>query len=695
MELVQLLMRNFRQFQDAEIEFARHQEQNVTVIHGQNGSGKTTIRNAFLWVLYDELQSVKRPNRVAHQGEMIAADVGDVVTVEVELVFEHEGARHEVQRKKSFQKQSEDDQEGLEVDANLSVEYLTEDGNVDEPTNPETYIRQIVPNDLADLFFFDGEYISDLSGVDNQAEIQEAIRQMMGLTIMERSINHLEWVEGEFREELHDLGSDELQDLIKKRDQIENEKENRERKLEDKKRKRDRLQDEIEDIAELLSQVGKTRELQERRESLEGDRGDLEEDVDRINNSIEGMLSEKGFLTFALPAIQETAEDLDQLREEGRIPSELDNQFVDNLLDDGTCICDRPIPEGSAEAKAVANYKSDLSRDGIDQASIRLIDKLDRIRDEHDSFFEEIDDLLERRANLEQEIEGITGDIDDISAKIGDIGESVENLELDGMTFEEINLDSVESISDLEAARAAKEEKVENELKEDIILLGKEIEESEDDIDRLENKIDEAEDEQREADLARKRMQAAKAVEKELETYYNQFQQSIRKRANDHVDKTFDKVATRDYKAVITESFELKIRDRYHGTPIEVDKSRGERQIASLSFIGSLVDIAREQYESDKDTEYFDGGVYPILMDSPFGALDNEHRTEVSKILPMLADQVIILVTDSQWEGPVEKSMGPNVGVHYRLEYNKQGGINGSPLTEVIEQSRHGPEVAN
>jgi DNA sulfur modification protein DndD len=190
-------------------------------------------------------------------------------------------------------------------------------------------------------------------------------------------------------------------------------------------------------------------------------------------------------------------------------------------------------------------------------------------------------------------------------------------------------------------------------------------------------------------------MQAAKAVREELEIYYEEFQQSIRKRADDRVDDTFDGVATKDYEAVITDEFELRIRDRQHGTPIEVDKSRGERQIASLSFIGSLVEIAREQYESDHDGEYFDGGIYPIVMDSPFGALDNEHRAEVSQVLPMLADQVVVLVTDSQWEGPVQREMGPSVGAHYELDYEENGGIEGSPVTEIEEISRHSQEVVN
>lgn len=695
MELGSLSMRNFRQFRDAEITFSTDPEKNVTVIHGQNGSGKTTIRNAFLWVLYDTLESIKKPGRVANQGEMVAADIGDSVPVEVKLVFNHDGLRHEVRRRKMFQKQSEDDLEGIELDETFTVEYLTEAGNVEEPTNPESYIRQIIPNDLAGLFFFDGEYISDLSGVDNQGEVQQAIRQMMGLTIMERSIKHLDWVEGEFRDELRDLGSEELQSLIKDRNEAEDKKGGLDQKLEDKKEEKRRLQDEIEEINELLSQVGETRKLQEQREELEADRDDLEDRVSELNDQLESRISDNGFLPFALPAIQETAQDLDDLREEGKIPSQLDNQLVDELLNEEECICGRPLSEGSTEAETVASYKSDVSADGVDEASIRLIDKLDRIRDEYDEFYDDIDDLIARRASVEDDIEDLNGKIDDIGVKIEELGQDIKGLETDDITLDELELQSVESVSDLEAARAAKKERVGDELKEEIVILERDIEDLDEKIEGLEDDIDEAEDEQQEADLARKRMQAAKAVREELEIYYEEFQQSIRKRANDRVDETFEKVATKDYEAVITDDFELRIRDRQHGTPIEVDKSRGERQIASLSFIGSLVDIAREQYESDHEGEYFDGGIYPIVMDSPFGALDNEHRAEVSQVLPMLADQVIVLVTDAQWEGPVQREMGPSVGAHYELDYEENGGIQGSPVTEINEISRRSQEVVS
>lgn len=136
--------------------------------------------------------------------------------------------------------------------------------------------------------------------------------------------------------------------------------------------------------------------------------------------------------------------------------------------------------------------------------------------------------------------------------------------------------------------------------------------------------------------------------------------------------------------AEISEDFALKIWQQVGDKQIEVDKSRGERQIASLAFIGSLVDIAQERYESEADSEYFDtGGIYPIVMDSPFGALDKTHRREVSEAIPRLANQVVVFATDAQWEGPVEEEMEEIIGEVYWLNFTEGDGKDNHPQTRI------------
>ena len=55
MKLEQLVVDNFRQFKGRqEIVFSDHRDRNVTVVHAENGFGKTTLLKALLWALYGQ-----------------------------------------------------------------------------------------------------------------------------------------------------------------------------------------------------------------------------------------------------------------------------------------------------------------------------------------------------------------------------------------------------------------------------------------------------------------------------------------------------------------------------------------------------------------------------------------------------------------------------------------------------------------
>ncbi len=677
-------IRNFRQFRDVSLEFSTDSEKNVTIIHGQNGSGKTTLMNAFLWVLYEDLRSLENAEQLVNQGAFLEIDPSESIPIEVTLEFEQDGRHHTVTRRHVVEKRSEEDQVGQVIGEDLTVEYLNDRGEVVEPNTELRYIRQIIPRDLSDLFFFDGEYINDLSGIDNQGEIREAIRKMMGLTILDRSTDHLGWVEREFRNELQDTGGEEVQQLIEQQERKENEKERLEQKLEDKQRSRSNLQEEINDISNVLQQLGETAELEEKRNALVSNISDLEERRDSINEKLKGELSQKGFLTYAMPAFRKTAEDLDELREAGEIPSELGNKFVDELLESGECICGRELVEGTPHYEEVKGYKSSIEADGLDQTAIELISHFSQIESTREEFENNTDDLIAEREDVNGKITDLRGKVDDIEVKIEDLTDDFEDYaDETGIDWDERD---IESPSDLQAARRDKREE-KSSVTEEIGDLKGRIKALEEGIKELQEEIDAAEAEKREADLARKRMQVAKAVRQDMEETYEGFQHTVRKRANNRVSETFEDVITSDYEARITEDFGLKIYDPNYDRALPVNKSRGERQVASLSFIGSLVDIARERHEAEEDYKFFSGGIYPIVMDSPFGSLDNQHRRDVSETIPMLANQVIVLVTDSQWEGPVKKSMLDKIGRQYYLEFEQRGGTNGTPMTTIREET--------
>jgi DNA sulfur modification protein DndD len=65
-----------------------------------------------------------------------------------------------------------------------------------------------------------------------------------------------------------------------------------------------------------------------------------------------------------------------------------------------------------------------------------------------------------------------------------------------------------------------------------------------------------------------------------------------------------------------------------------------------------------------------DSSTFPVVMDSPFGSLDEVYRRQVAKSIPQLANQLVILVTKTQWRGEVQAEITDYIGKEYVLVYN-------------------------
>jgi DNA sulfur modification protein DndD len=110
------------------------------------------------------------------------------------------------------------------------------------------------------------------------------------------------------------------------------------------------------------------------------------------------------------------------------------------------------------------------------------------------------------------------------------------------------------------------------------------------------------------------------------------------------------------------------LSENTRGVETTVAASTGENQILSLSFIGGIIDRVRT-WSEQKLLIGPESNTFPIVMDSPFGSLDRISRRQIAKILPQLANQLIVLVTKTQWRDEVETEMQPKIGRQYLLTY--------------------------
>jgi DNA sulfur modification protein DndD len=110
----------------------------------------------------------------------------------------------------------------------------------------------------------------------------------------------------------------------------------------------------------------------------------------------------------------------------------------------------------------------------------------------------------------------------------------------------------------------------------------------------------------------------------------------------------------RDYAGLsINEAYGLTIR--HQDGRAEEARSAGAEHVVALALMGALQRNAPLRG--------------PIVMDSPFGRLDERHTENVVKALPKLADQVILLVYEAEvGRSLMRELLGSSLLREYELE---------------------------
>ncbi len=161
----ELTLTDFRQFAGTQsVKFATDAQKNITVIHGFNGSGKTTILNAFTWLLYGECSpDFDEPDRLESESSFAGLAPGGKLVTEVKAVFRDGDRKFTAVRTMSLEKDNNGSRRVTER-GKLRLIFIDELGEAQEPSNPQDTLEQMLPKRLFPFFFFNGERIDRLAG---------------------------------------------------------------------------------------------------------------------------------------------------------------------------------------------------------------------------------------------------------------------------------------------------------------------------------------------------------------------------------------------------------------------------------------------------------------------------------------------------------------------------------------------------
>lgn len=89
--------------------------------------------------------------------------------------------------------------------------------------------------------------------------------------------------------------------------------------------------------------------------------------------------------------------------------------------------------------------------------------------------------------------------------------------------------------------------------------------------------------------------------------------------------------------------------------------SKGEKQIFILSLYWAIIKLS--------------GRDIPFIIDTPYARIDTEHREQIAeKFFPSVSGQVIILSTDEEITPPYYNTLRPHIAQEYTLTYNEHIG---------------------
>jgi len=636
MKLQSVKIVNFRPYRDSHLDLT-DRDGSIHVIEGDQGGGKTSLHTAIQWGLYGG--DGPGTNYSEHWNERAKQEQQEEMSVEIKFK-EGERSYTLIRKIDRFNHTQSRAYEETKLIGNTNT-YSDEEA--------QNQIEEILPEQLKEFFFLDGERIQRLIEEDAGQQVKREIETVLKhRTIINAQDDLEDLLEDRLiprRNKIEEEASERdeiVQEISKYRDQIKelNEKNEEDRdKIQEKNSILEETREELEDLNE---------EKIEEINYLEDDIQDLQKDKVRILSELNESWKELRYAILFDDVADLKQELKRQIKEYDKQLSEIErNQIIYELTEEareGDCpIC------GNEDIEYLKQHDHEDHDDDLKEQITEKIVELREMRDRLDSVEVPDDAPGDKQVRLEE----ITSEIEDKKKQRDKLLE-----ELGGVP-DESEKDTLErNITQLETD-------ISN-LRDDIGDREKEIQKKNQEIKKLENKREERSS-NKDLEEVNDKIEAAKTAIEKLKTIREKHVREKRMKIQDEMNEVFNQVAQSEF---MTERYQgLDFRgspdedDSYVLQLVEVDgetkdminhqPSAGESQLTALSFIFGLNKYAR--YSST------------IVFDTVAGRLDLTNSEAQGEFFASLNEPLLLLVTDSELRD-LGDSVQEEIGAHYKIK---------------------------
>lgn len=643
MFLQRVFLRNFRGFYgDQAIDFAPLDQNSVTVIHGENGAGKTNLLNAIFWCLTGEFTPrLSNPELLVNK---TARDEDREAECYVEITFRHEDRQYVARRTVTGR------------NASLLEVLSLDEGNNRPVPNPQLFIERIIPKGLSRWFFFDAEAIGELE-LSGSSQFRQELRKVLGFELVDHLLSDLDRCLSKKESSLaKTVNSKEL-------DAIQTARENIEHILPAQREKARAVEQQVSvadgrvaKIEAELRNLPKSKPLQDARSKLEARRKNCVASKKEAQDRIARYVGESA-PSVLISALAAPFEDQLHVKENsGRLPAPFSEQLVEDILRDSTCVCGRPVEHGSCEEVKIKSLMRSASTTAYNQRvrSIQyLLKDIQATRESHRASL----------ADLQRRVEQFDTDIADIDNELKDIKRQLELIDED-------------SIKSLEHERNSASAEA-RQLSQQLAILNDQISKNEAKLRDLKLQYENTAKKLGHGDAVKKQVDKIKRLTAYISSTLKNQELRALNLLQYELNRILDDYLTKHFKARINpKTYEVELLDTQGR---QVGRSTGEGQVLKFAFITAVVALAGRKTQ-EKIEFLAEPTVAPLVLDAPFSALDPEYQSSVAENLANQSTQLVLLLSSAAWGDAVAEALDAHVAKRYVIISRQQGPRGNKPV---------------
>ncbi len=646
MIIQEITLENFRQYKGkTTVKFSTLPEKNVTVIIGDNTSGKTTLVQSFIWCLYSHADFKDKQLLNAEVMEELRSKVeGSVKDCSVTVSLNHNSVNYIIKRTEKYRvnkfgkietEQKFQIYDDKEKENNFLPEELDDERDI---------IATILPENLSDYFFFWGERIEKLT---ERKELTQAVKQFLGLDTIELAKKHLNRVIRTLNAtSLPESSDSKIEEYTSKINQYLKDKSLLKRDIHDLENNIQYYTEKKDEYFKLLTTSdnvelkNKQEEYKRKLETLNSLKNEFNNDVEKFNKKFNDS---HNYVYVLGTNLEKQAV---EILKKNPAPVEgwkyIDVNAINEILKRGKCICGTDICEHTKPFEYLIEQKKIVAPNMIGGAISSFIEQSERRKGMNDDYIESLNGLLSKIHQL--------GDCDlpELEEEVNRLKESLLNVE----SLNDINQkyeDVLKKISEYERKLGAKRR----------------------DLQRNENLIEKAGDNKEKLmqkyEKQLREIQLANDVLKSFDDDYEEDEKKLKESLEKHVNEYFKDAYSGDRIIEIDDKYNAIPKNMVNGKWIQSETSPGLETVKNFSFIAGLVQCARDQIVKSEDYDNNIENKYPLVLDAPFSQADDKHIRAIGRLLSNNADQIILVVMEKDWNY-AKKILSDNVGKKYLLQ---------------------------